>query len=147
MITSFFHTGFVVRNLEKAMAFYRDVIGLEVVREPYDVPVDFGSQLSGYPEAQMRIGFLQKGPGHQLELIQYVNPTGEDQHHPKNSAGAIHLCFKVEQIETVRDSLIKRGLKEAGSIASRRDPTYGSVAAFYGRDPEGNWLEFVARDN
>ena len=77
MIKDFYHTGFVVKDLEKSTEFYRDVVGLQVVRtaerEGHGI-----SQLVGYENAHLKVVLLNAGNGHELELIQYISPTGAD---------------------------------------------------------------------
>ena len=54
MIKGMHHTGLVVRDLEKAVEFYRDVIGLKVIEERERIagPVSLVVQRpSGYREA------------------------------------------------------------------------------------------------
>ena len=75
VITSMHHTGFVVADLDKSVAFYRDVMGLtvNVSRERKGGPV---TQVLGYEDTHLKIALLSIGDGHTLELIQYVHPTG-----------------------------------------------------------------------
>ena len=73
MITGLNHSGLVVEDLEKSVHFYRDVIGLEVVRT---IDRDGGpiSEVVGYENTHLKGAMLSLNDGHVIELIQYVRP-------------------------------------------------------------------------
>lgn len=139
MITGMNHTGFVVRDLERAVAFYRDVIGLKVVatRERQGKPI---SQVVGYDNAHLKIAILSAGDGHLLELIQYVNPPGAARPSSERSViGASHLAFTVDNIEETFRNITERGgikLNPPAEVAPGRKGCYL-------QDPEGNWIELL----
>ena len=99
MITKMHHTGFVVRDLDSCVAFYRDVLGLTAA----DPIIRIGpgiSQVVGYDQTELRRVFLAIADGHVLELIQYVHPLGADRPtEERNAIGASHLAFEVDDIE------------------------------------------------
>lgn len=95
MITGMNHTGFVVRDLDKAVEFYRDVLGLQVVRtvDREGTPI---SQVVGYENTHLKGVILSVGNGHALELIQYIRPQGAERPtEERNTLGASHLAFNV----------------------------------------------------
>ena len=98
MLKSMFHTGFVVRDIDKTIDFYTNVMGLRLVGRT-ERTGDFACQLLGFQEAHIKGAFVELGDGHQLELIQYINPPVGDGHLHLNDAGASHLAFFVEDIE------------------------------------------------
>ena len=139
MITGMYHTGFVVRDLEKATEFYRDVIGLKVIKtfERTGGPI---SQVVGYDETRLKITTLGTGEGHVLELIQYVNPPpSERPTQERNVLGASHLSFLVEDIQKTFESLVSRGARKLNPPV---DVQTGRTASYL-QDPDGNWLELV----
>ena len=71
MVQKLHHTGFVVKNVEESTAFYRDVVGLSLIRayERMGTGID---QVVGYENAHLSAAILDIGGGHILELIQYV---------------------------------------------------------------------------
>ena len=138
MITGFYHTGFVVSDLDAMISFYQDVLGLSL-KPRGDLTGQLASQISGYPEAHVRVAFLGKeGDSHQVELVQYISPPGCDRHASKNDAGATHLCFLVDDLDAAYGKLSDRGVNfESPPVHLFR------LKACLARDPEGNWLEFV----
>lgn len=143
MITGFYHTGFVVRDLEAMTAFYRDVLGLAVQWE-LDLEGEYISQVVGFPGAHVRLAYLGKeGEKHRLELIQYLNPPGRDGHNSTNALGASHLCFYVDDVERMYRELNGRGLRFVNPPALRQYAGRGTFKVCYCQDPEGNWLELL----
>ena len=100
MLKSFFHTGFIVKDLEAAVAFYSDVLGLTLTMRT-ERTGDFPTTLLGFPDTHIKGAFFEMGEGHQLELIQYINPEGGYADFDKNDVRAAHLAFYVEDIDAL----------------------------------------------
>ena len=139
MITGMLHTGFVVRDLDEAVRFDRDAIGLTGVatRERNGGPID---QVVGYDNTHLKIALLNMGGGHVLELIQYVHPTGSERpSEERNTLGAAHLAFNVNDINQTYKKLVSHG-------AHKLNPPIELVPgrwACYLQDPDRNWIELV----
>ncbi len=144
MITGFNHSGFVVKDLDKMVRFYRDVLGLRVLAEVDSSNPDANRHV-GIPDAQRMLVFVGKDAAqHQLELVLYLHPEGEDRHAAANALGAAHVCFNVEGLEHMYDDMKDKGLGFAAAPVTRNTPFGRSVICF-AQDPEGNWLEFIER--
>ena len=139
MITRMNHTGFVVRDLEKAEQFYREVMGLKVSarRVRQGAPI---SQIVGYEDAHLNIVILNVGEGHDLELIEYLNPPAAARPTEERSIlGATHLAFNVDDIQETFHTLISRGAKKLNP-PTEVEP---GKTACYLQDPDGNWIELI----
>lgn len=143
MITGFNHSGFVVQDLELMVGFYREALGLAVVREVESIAPPEGDH-TGIPGARRALVFIG-GPerGHQLELVHYLNPPSPAGHLRRNQLGAAHVCFNVADLAALHRDLAARGVRfvtppRFQTLADGR--TQGIV---YAQDPEGNWLEFI----
>ena len=106
------HTGFVVTDIERALAFYCDGIGLSV-RFQVEAGGPQLSQLLGYDDVQVKAAFVGGIDGHSLEIIEYVSPRSEvrdaAEQHRRNVTGAAHLSFNVESIDDVLDRIVRWG--------------------------------------
>jgi methylmalonyl-CoA epimerase len=84
------HIAIIVRNIEQALSFYRDTLGL--------VP----GEIKEVPSEQIRIAFLPLGGpgGSEIELIE---PTTSDsslaKFLEKRGEGLHHLCLEVDDID------------------------------------------------
>lgn len=141
------HTSFTVSNLDRSVAFYRDVLGLELVktlrlREPWI------AAMTGFRSADLKIAALRLGPGgHILELIEYANPAGEVRaSHPTNDIASAHLCFAVDDIGAMYERLKAAGVEfRSAPQAIGGEP--GNGWAVYFRDPDGIPLELAQDDH
>jgi len=67
------HTGITVTNLERSVAFWRDVLGFELSHRAHHTG-DLASEVTGVPGADISIAVL-KAPGHKIELLEYHAPS------------------------------------------------------------------------
>jgi lactoylglutathione lyase len=64
-----YHTGFTVRNLERSVAFYRDLLGMQLVAERVGDEPYLGA-VTGFPGVRIKFAFLAvEGSDHLLELL------------------------------------------------------------------------------
>ena len=109
-----------VEDMKRAVAFYRDVLGLRVIDEnPYWTSLDLGG---------VRVG-LHWTEGKKLPYI------ARDDHGPH--AGAC-LTLRVEDIHSTVEQLRRRGVRFLGDVT---DAPWGSLATF--EDSEGNVLKMM----
>ena len=71
------HTGITVTNIERSLAFWRDVLGFELSHRAHHAG-DLASKVTGVPGAEILIAVL-KAPGHKIELLEYLAPADRKQ--------------------------------------------------------------------
>ncbi len=143
MITGFNHSGFVVRDIEAMVAFYRDVLGLSVVREVESNAPPAGDH-TGIPGAQRYLVFVGAPAGeHLLELVHYRQPPSPEGHLRRNQLGAAHVAFNVRDIRQLYAELSAKGVRFVTPPVMREGPGGALHGICYAQDPEGNWLEFL----
>ena len=138
------HHSITVEDIDRQVAFYRDVIGLELVNrgtlEQGSDDAEAFSTLTGLDGVGLEIAHLE-AEGAMLELVQYDTPAGEDlRPFEANDTGATHFCFRTEDLDTAIEDL-------ADDVDFVSDPvTFTSgVEAVYFRDPEGHLMEILER--
>ena len=143
MLKSFFHSGFVVMDLDISVDFYTNVLGLQLALR-MERQGEFINQVLDFPDAHIKGAMVDKGEGHQLELIQYLNPASGPGGISRNDLGASHLAFFVDDLDKFYLETKERGLRFNNPPASLSDD-HGHMLrkAMYAQDPDGNWLEFV----
>jgi lactoylglutathione lyase len=146
MLRGFHHSSFTVSDMERSLAFYRDVLGLAVVvdQEPQ---ADYPARVTGFPGAILRIVFLQVagGDGHRLELIQYKTRAGEPLPLATNRPGCAHVCFLVDDLPAVYERLRARGVAFVSAPVPITEGVNRGGAAVYLRDPDGITIELLQR--
>jgi methylmalonyl-CoA epimerase len=94
------HVAIIVRNLEQALAFYRDTLGIEP------------GEVKEVPTEQVRIAFLPLGgsTGSEIELIE---PTTSDssltRFLEKRGEGLHHICLEVDDIDAALAEMREKG--------------------------------------
>ncbi len=110
------HAVLYVRDVERSVAFYRDVLGFRTK--------------AAFPGA----AFLQ-APGstndHDLGLFQRAGDLG--------TVGLYHLAWEVESLDDLEDHLVR--LSEAGALVGMSD--HGTTKSLYAKDPDGLEFEVV----
>jgi catechol 2,3-dioxygenase-like lactoylglutathione lyase family enzyme len=141
LIQRFDHTSFTVADIERAVAFWRDVMGFNVA----DLSMREGEWLGtvvGVPGARCRIAHLH-GHGTHLEFIQYLVRPGDDVTGPPNRPGTAHVAFVVEDIEAIAQRMLEAGASEQGRITRCTSGAAAGCRAVYLKDPNGIIVELV----
>ncbi len=142
MLKGLHHTGFVVRDLERSVTFYTEVMGLETMMQ-LEIDGEFAERVVGFTDAHLKIALLNMGDGHNLELVQYIYPPSAEVQINRNDLGASHLAFLVENIEEYYATMSQKGLRFMGPPPSLTQDGKVVVKAVFAQDPDNNWLEFV----
>lgn len=98
-ITNINHVAVVVSDIENALSFWRDALGLEV------------SHIEDVPSQKAAVAFMPLGES-EVELVQ---PTSDDSGSAKflqeRGGGMHHLCFEVDDIEGMLTGLKCKGVR------------------------------------
>jgi molybdate transport system substrate-binding protein len=130
----------IVSSMEKSLAFYRDVLGLEVtINNPFSgAPMIMA--LGNTPGAQSRFAAL-KVPGSEvgIELIEYKDIDRKPQHPKFVDPGAANMALRVRDINNIYVKLQASGatiLTKGGKPAAINNGAYLFV-----QDPDGFVVE------
>lgn len=123
------HTGIVVRDLNQALRFFKEVFGLDPIfihdSSGPEIDREELGRLVGVPNPDIRFAFMQVGDT-SFELVQYRSPEGRAFDRRNNDVGTMHLCFEVDDIHQSR-----KRLKEWG-IEFTTDPIHVDAGPFAG---------------
>ena len=129
------HIAIIVRNIEQALVFYRDILGI------------MPGEIKEVPSEQVRIAFLPLGGpnGSEIELIE---PTSTDsslsKFLEKRGEGLHHICLEVDDIDAALVEMQEKGtpvLDKQPRIAAE-----GRAIFIHPRTANGVLLELVERD-
>ncbi len=67
------HTGITVSNLERSLAFWRDVLGFELSHRAYQTG-EMAKEITGVAGAEIKLAVLKAPGGHKIELLEYLAP-------------------------------------------------------------------------
>ena len=136
------HTALSVASLDRSLAFYRDLIGMEVVFD-----IDFSDErlgvVNGLAGCKARVVHLKLGPS-VLELFEYREPRGRNLQQRQCDIGYMHICFRVTQIHALCASLKARGVAFFSEPLAVRPGTF--IVYFSGPDGEVCEMRQVANE-
>jgi catechol 2,3-dioxygenase-like lactoylglutathione lyase family enzyme len=136
------HIGIPVRNIERSLAWYGELFGLE----PDFVEIAEGpetSQTVQLDDTRLKFAFLPVG-GTILEFLEYENPVGRDFELRNCDVGAIHVCLEVDDIERVHGLLTDWGVEFSIEPTRLGGAVDGEFCCYF-RDPDGIQLELWQR--
>lgn len=143
-VTAPFEIGVCVRDLDRAMAFYRDVLGMSVFSVDEVTPDE--SSRAGLAPNGYRIARMETDSGDRLKLVApYLVPPRQPQTtHVLARHGIAYLTYIVPDLAG-----IERRLRAAGATlrTTRSVQFRPAVKLLFAEDPDGNFLEFVQRED
>ena len=95
------HVAIIVRNIEQALVFYRDTLGITP------------SEIKEVPTEQVRIAFLPMGGpgGSEIELIEPTTPNSSlTRFLEKRGEGLHHICLEVADIDAALAEMQEKGV-------------------------------------
>ena len=138
MINGIHHAAISTPDLERALGFYRDLLGAEIVTDfEWPAGLEVADSIVGLRDSSARAVMLRLGNA-MVELFEFRTPTPRagDLERPVCDHGITHICLDVNDIEAEDERL-----REAGMRFHCRPQDLGAVRATYGRDPDGNVIE------
>jgi glyoxylase I family protein len=135
LITKFDHAGLSVSNLERSLAFYRDLFEMEVERVLEPAPERDLGKINGLPGCRARIAHLRKGAA-MLELFEFLEPKGKPlpRDHRQADLGFVHAGFASSDVREDYARLKAKGVEFYSEPVEFRSGVW--VAYFRGPDGE-----------
>jgi catechol 2,3-dioxygenase-like lactoylglutathione lyase family enzyme len=141
MIVGIHHTALTVSDMERSLAFYCTLFGLEV-QSDREVERDYVEQITGIPGAHQRLVHLW-GYGQRVELIEYKAPPGAQRARLLQDAGSTHICFVSDDLDAEVERLQAAGVTfRSLPVVTTSGPNKGG-RGIYVEDPDGNACEVV----
>jgi len=138
MIRGIHHTAISTGDLERALGFYRDLLGFEVVFEAaWPEGTEPADQITGLRGSAAKFAMLRAGNAY-VELFEYAAPAPRpgDPERPVCDHGLTHIALDVRDIDAEYERLSAAGMRFHCPPLD-----LGLARATYGRDPDGNVIE------
>jgi catechol 2,3-dioxygenase-like lactoylglutathione lyase family enzyme len=138
------HIAICTRDMEKSLAFYRDILGMRVLFDGMTDPTE-GGRLHNYQQARksrrrVSLGF---GAGKKPTLT-ITSHTGEDiagEPLKLDQMGITHFSFTVPNATALMEELQAKGVPLGGPREAFIN-AQGQVRSFYVHDPDGILIQF-----
>ncbi len=134
------HIGICVADLERSLAFYRDLLGF-AHRSDLRVRGEPSRTLLRLPDVDLQAVYLERD-GVCIELLHFAAPgtCGADQPRAMNARGLTHLSLRVDDLVATLGALRAGGVRVLEETVIHPRP--GAAAAFI-CDPDGTLVELV----
>lgn len=142
------HFNIVTRDMARAVAFYRDLLGFEQTFET-TLHGAWIERVTGFCGARAHCVFLQlPGVDVRLELLQYLAPVGAElpENTLPNTLGLRHLAFETSDLDALSKKLQGAGIEfvsEPVEVPFPVGPRKLKKRLCYFRDPDGVLLELA----
>ena len=135
------HPGIGVRDMEVSLRFYRDLLGLEFIKQ-YETEGPVVDAIVGLKGAKVKIAALKCGDD-LVELFEYSEPASSS--FPKDyrqcDGGIVHVAFLVDNLLELYEKLKRHGVK-----FNSHPVNLGGELCVYMRDPDGIMVELLQKE-
>ena len=147
MVERIYHVGLTVSDLDRSIAFYRDILGLEFQGEIF-MAGEETDRLFRMKDTKARVAYLNGSKAIEappIELIQFVDNKVKKVKGNLFTTSISEVCFYTDDIERVYNSLIENHVEclSEPQYFDFRANGFGESRAFYFRDPDGIILEMM----
>ena len=136
------HVGLTVTDLGRSVAFYRDVVGLQVQVEGFRTGGEWFDRLTENSGAVIHGAMLRDGD-FCLQLLHYEQGGEPEAVTGHNRVGNLHVSINVSDVHALRDEILADGAHDPTPIVDLPVP---GARSFYIRDPDGVPVEFMQLD-
>ena len=147
MVGQIYHVGLTVSDMDRSVAFYRDILGLgfqgEILMEGPETEAMFGRK-----GCRARVGYLNGSDESAMppvELIQFLDEESRNQPADLFTTSVSELCFNTDDIDEVYEKLLRNNVRclSAPQDFDFSSSGFGRSRAFYFCDPDGIILEMM----
>ncbi len=132
MIKKIDHVGIAVKDIDAAIKFYEDMLGLKV------------TEIEEVAEQKVKVAFLPTGDS-EVELLQSTTPDGPIARFiEKNGEGIQHIAFRVENLEEKLQQLKDAGVRLIDE-KPRRGAGGANIAFLHPKSTFGTLVELCER--
>ncbi len=140
--TGISHIAVCVSDMDKSLAFYRDILGMKVTKDEIQ-DTSTGGLTHTYKHHRNNRRTVHIGWGQDPFLVMTSHPGDQSDGGPikLDQVGVSHLSFTVNDVRGLADELVAKGVEIAGGIEAFAD-AQGNVRTFFAFDPDGILVQF-----
>ena len=143
------HLGMTVSDIERSIAFYRDTLGMTLVGRRECVEEGYVAKQTGYDGVRLSVASfrIRQDSPNSLEVVQYLNHTGEPADTSTNRPGGTHLCILVDDLVAAYEHLRSQGVRfRSEPVEITAGPNRGGKVIYF-FDPDNYVLEMFEPAN
>ena len=139
------HVSVTCGDLDASVAFYADVLGLEVAARGKSDDREIALMM-GLNRVRILWADVDLGDGTTLELVQFLDPTGSPVTKSLWDPGAAHIGLQVDDIDATHARLREAQVRVVSKpVRLTEQGSWHGAKVLYAIDPDGTWIELVER--
>lgn len=120
------HTMLRVGNLQRSIAFYRDVLGMRLLRQ------------KDYPDGRFTLAFMAYGDESECTALELTHNWDTSAYEPGDGFG--HIAIEVDDVYQACERITQQG----GEVVRPAGPMkHGSTILAFVKDPDGYMIELL----
>jgi len=137
------HTGITVSNLERSLAFWRDVLGFELSHTAHQKG-ELAQEITGVEGAEVKLAVLKTPGGHKIELLEYLAPADRKRADIRPcDIGSVHVAVLVSDLDLGLEGIPSAEWNAAGKPQTLTTGPNAGKRVVYVRDPDGTTIELM----
>ncbi len=140
--TGISHFAACVRDMDKSLAFYRDILGMKITKDEIE-DTSTGGLTHTYKHHRNTRRTVHLAWGKAPFLVLTTHPGDQSDGEPikLDQVGVSHVSYSVNDVRALADDLVAKGVEIAGGIEAFAD-AQGNVRTFFAFDPDGILVQF-----
>lgn len=139
MIKNIRHTGIVVNDLKASLYFYRDLLGLKIIKQ-MDESGEYIDNISALHNVKVTTIKMASSDDQMIELLQYHSHPCKQKLRRIYDIGIAHIAFTVNDLDSEYDKLKAEGVSFNAPPQLSPD---GYAKVTFCKAPEGTLIELV----
>ena len=140
------HIAICVRDMDKSLTFYRDILGMKVTKDEVQ-DTSQGGLTSVYKHKRktrrvVHVTYGESSTTPSLVLTSHPGDQTDGDPIKLDQIGISHLSFGVRNSGDLRGELVSKGVELAGPMEAFADPQAPGNSTFFVYDPDGILLQF-----
>ncbi len=138
------HVAICVQDMDKSLVFYRDVLGMNVIKDEVEDTTTGGlPHTYKHPRKTRRTVHVTYGQGQIPSLVLTSHPGDQPDGAPikLDQVGISHISFTVGDVKALAQELASHGVQLAGGMEAFAD-AQGNVRTIFAYDPDGILVQF-----
>jgi lactoylglutathione lyase len=142
-VVAAYHSGITVADLDRSLAFYRDLLGLEVIAERLACE-EYIRRLTDAAGGCLKLTHLRvPGSEYLVELLEYQGLDRTAVGGRPRDPGQGHICFFVEGLDELCVEIRRRGQRVIADPVTAIAGRNAGARIAYAQDPDGFWVELM----
>ncbi len=139
MIKNIRHTGIVVNDLDASLYFYKELLGLKIIKQ-LDESGSYIEHVLGLQAVKVTTVKMATPDGQMIELLKYYSHESEKTARRIYDTGLTHIAFTVDDLNSEYNRLKSEGVLFNAPPQLSPD---GYAKVNFCRAPEGTFIELV----